>query len=66
MNSDGVLVNSHRGLAVECISEIETLEGLWEGTWHLPDPASWELKEVEPRVDHISARIGDLVVRLPK
>jgi arsenate reductase len=46
--------------------EIEVPEGVREETWVLPDPASWGPQHIEALVDHISARIDDLVTRLMK
>ena len=43
--------------------EIEVPDGVHEESWLLPDPASWEPEHLEPLVDHIAARIDDLVAR---
>jgi protein-tyrosine-phosphatase len=46
--------------------EIDVPDGVREETWLLPDPASWEPKDLEPLVDHIAGRIDDLASRLAK
>lgn len=43
--------------------EIEVPDGVHKESWVLPDPASWEPEHLEPLVDHIAARIDDLVAR---
>lgn len=70
-NTPRMLVNADLDVADVVITlvrdvEIEVPDGVREETWILPDPAAWDSKHIGPLVDHISARIDELVSRLPK